>query len=114
MDKKAGAQDNQGIMIMNAVKPEIAKCEMLDCAFNGNSLCHAIAINVGAEHQQCDTYAVSRQKAGANMVKGGVGACKVTHCAFNRDMLCSAGNIVIKRHETHGDCGRFMERQAVL
>jgi hypothetical protein len=113
MEQNEETKNSQGVLIRNAVKPEISKCEMIDCAFNGGNLCHALAINVGDEHQQCDTYASSQKKAGAGAIKGGVGACKVERCAFNRDMLCGAGNITIQRHEGHGDCGMFMEEPGI-
>lgn len=108
--KKQETQDCSGILIRNAVRPEISKCEMLDCAFNGKSICHALAINVGDEHQQCDTFAAAKQKAGSSAVHGGVGACKVVRCALNENMLCGAGNIVIEKHGSHGDCKMFTER----
>lgn len=109
MQDGKNAASEQGTIIRNVVKPEIAGCAMKDCAFNSRGRCHALAINVGDDHPRCDTYSSSAEKAGQHYLIGGVGACKVTRCSYNGGMLCGAPNISIARHNDHADCLMYKE-----
>lgn len=83
-------------MKMTIDMPAIARCEVIDCAYNSGWSCHAHAITVGdGGAANCDTYlnSVSRR---ASPERAGVGACKVTQCQHNRDFACLAASVSVE------------------
>jgi hypothetical protein len=106
MEKKSKEKNKDVIKRPTAI-PVISNCSMTDCAFNSSGLCHAASIDVGDDHQKCDTYIVSGQKIGESSTIGGVGTCKVSKCSFNKGSMCGAGAITVSRHNDHADCGMF-------
>ncbi len=88
----------------------VSRCEVVDCAYNRNGNCEAIAITIGhGSHPACDTYFKSSQHTKAE-TQAGVGACKVINCEYNRDFLCSAGSIEVGHGDDPADCLTFEER----
>lgn len=91
--------------------PKVTSCEVIDCSYNRNRECHAIAITVGdMSHPMCDTFLKSSAKGGIKEMAAGVGACKVQGCQFNASFECSAGSITVGLHEGHADCKTFRSR----
>ena len=67
----------------------ITGCEVAECSYNADNMCHAIAITVGdSSVALCDTFVNTIQKGGIKGLSGGVGACKVHNCKFNKDLEC--------------------------
>ncbi len=97
---------------MQADIPKVLDCDMLNCSYNKNKQCHAIAITVGdTQCPLCDTYANTSSKGGDMNLTGSVGACKANNCKFNRSLECSASNgIHVKQHTGHPDCSTFSAR----
>lgn len=95
---------------MAQAMPKIKVCDVTDCAYNNQKICHAMAITVGDSHPTCDTFTNSSQKAGVSEITGGVGACKVDSCKFNQSLECSAPDIQVTIHKDHACCKTFTER----
>jgi hypothetical protein len=93
---------------MNSL-PIVSTCEETGCFFNRELGCHAPAINVGAEHPRCDTYAPSSSHIG-RPGGGFVGACHVAECTWNEELTCSAPSIQVGHHQDHPDCMTFDPR----
>ncbi len=87
----------------------IKKCDMLNCAYNTNLMCHTMGINVGA-HSECNTYNHGSSKGGFLEIHGGVGACLASGCRFNDHWECKATNIDVFKHDSHADCETFQAR----
>jgi hypothetical protein len=92
--------------------PRISACEVMDCSYNQNKQCHALAITVGGEEvcACCDTYLHANQKGGDIDMTGSVGACKMDTCTFNSSFECSASQIKVGLHQGHPDCTTFKAR----
>ncbi len=91
--------------------PVINECEMINCAYNQQRICHAMAITVGdGACPMCDTFLDQPGKGGVGDMKGGVGACRVTECQFNDSLECSASSIRVANHSSHPDCGTYRHR----
>ncbi len=90
---------------------KVSKCEVADCAFNCDELCHAIAITVGDEtHPRCDTFCTCGTE-GVNMnCVAGVGACKTSVCAFNSGLECQTSEICVGYDGGEVDCLTFKAR----
>jgi hypothetical protein len=106
MKEKTKKSSNDGA-VKPAINPEISKCSMTDCTFNSSGRCHAKFIEVGDDHQKCDTYAASSQKIKESASTGAVGTCKVSRCAYNKGSRCMAGAITVSRHDNNADCEMF-------
>lgn len=108
--------------------PLVRLCEVTDCGFNEQNMCHAAAIQVGDEvagavatprvklqDPRCDTY-TRRPGAhlGASDWQGMVGSCKVESCSYNSGFRCTAEAIIVSRHEGqadgHADCKTYNPR----
>jgi hypothetical protein len=90
--------------------PQIARCQVRDCAYNTAGACHALAITVGDEEAaRCDTYFVLSQKGGDPQATGRVGACKVTKCLYNEMLECQAPAITVDMPDGEADCMTFRE-----
>lgn len=88
---------------MNA--PKVIGCDANECAFNTDSMCHAIAITIGGTvDHKCDTYCEKSKKGGMMNIISEVGACKVTTCMHNDQMLCSAQSIQVGHVGSEVDC----------
>lgn len=72
---------------------KVVSCQAANCSFNGDEQCHALAINIGDDEPQCDTFIGTGPKCASFGTGGGVGACKVRTCQFNDCMMCSAPEI---------------------
>lgn len=91
--------------------PNIAACDVTNCAYNTDGNCHARAITVGdGAHAACDTYFPSSGHTRQALRIAGVGACKVTGCAHNADFECQAPAIRVGHHQQHADCMTYEER----
>lgn len=89
---------------------EIARCDMVNCTYNSNRVCHTLGINVGP-HAECNTYITSgNNKSGFKEVKGAIGACLASECKFNDLLECRASNINMGSHQIHADCETFQAR----
>jgi hypothetical protein len=88
--------------------PKILECDAMECAYNQNRQCHALAITVGDEvHPHCDTFWKAANKGGDLNVIGGVGACRTVACRFNQDLECTASGIRVGRAGEAVDCLTF-------
>jgi len=91
--------------------PKVLDCAVMECSYNRNKECHAMAITVGSGgHPMCDTLIKSSQKGGIMDMTGGVGACKESDCKFNTSLECSASGIHVGLHMDHADCSTFAMR----
>lgn len=89
--------------------PQVEKCTADDCFYWDNEICRANAIQIGDEHQKCDTYRKSEDHQGpADM--GRVGACQTVNCEYNKQRSCSAQAIDVGCHDGHADCLTFEPR----
>jgi hypothetical protein len=92
---------------MEITRPKIIDCTMGSCAYNMNSMCHAMSINVGGSQPWCDTYIKSKEKGGVHDIIGDVGACKVKDCSHNENLECKANGVHIGKHTKHAFCMTF-------
>jgi hypothetical protein len=91
--------------------PKVLDCEVIECSYNVNKACHAVAITVGDQgHPMCDTFFKTSQKGGAMDITGSVGACKESDCKFNKSLECSASGIHVANHMDHADCSTYARR----
>jgi len=96
---------------MSKKMPSVSECEMSECAYNQQRVCHALAITVGDDTcPMCDTYFDSDSKGGFGDETGTVGACKESDCQFNNALECSAPNIKVASHSGHADCSTYKPR----
>ena len=97
-------------MKMTVEMPNVETCEVVSCAYNVGTECHARAITVGQGiHAMCDTFFVSDRHASGPQ-QAGVGACKVAGCRYNADYECGAPAIHVGLHDNHADCTTFAPR----
>lgn len=90
--------------------PKITQCDVNECAYNTNNICHALAITVGdGTHPRCDTFCeMAAMHAGDKRATGNVGACKITICKFNEKLECQASSIRVSHHSKNcADCMTF-------
>jgi hypothetical protein len=93
---------------MAANMPQVDDCTALECSYNKEGACHAMAINVGGPAPWCDTFIKASIKGGVQNLTGGVGACKVENCTYNRSLECTSQNgIHIKANGDHAVCSTF-------
>lgn len=90
--------------------PQVQICEVVECGYNADRRCHAVAIQVGDQHPSCDTFTPNAAGMGADDQIAAVGACKVSQCSFNENLLCQAADIVVAHHRGHADCVTFRPR----
>lgn len=91
--------------------PTVSECEVEDCAYNCDELCHAIAITVGDEtHPMCDTFCTCHSDDVDTNCVAGVGACKTSVCAFNKGLECNASDISVGYIGDEVDCLTFKSR----
>lgn len=87
----------------------IAACNVSQCVYNQQNLCHTPGINVG-HHAECNTYFWGNPKGGLVEIKGGIGACQASECRFNQQLECRASNINVSTHNGHADCHTFQPK----
>jgi hypothetical protein len=89
---------------------EVMKCNMVNCTYNSNRICHTLAINVGP-HAECNTYVTNgNSKSGFKEAKSTIGACLTSDCKFNDSLECRAPNINVAGHAIHADCETYQSR----
>jgi len=99
---------------MGTETTRIIKCEAVECAYNMNNKCRAIAITIGDRGcPVCYTVMKSFEKGGFPDTIGKVGACKAIACQLNNALECTADGIQIKMHSGHAECGTFRARYAI-
>jgi hypothetical protein len=90
---------------------QVKECSIVECAYNRDNICRALAITIGGSEPLCDTFWKYTHKAGDPARLGTVGACKVVACIHNYDGECgSPGGIVIARKGTKPNCMTFTGR----
>ncbi len=89
--------------------PKVENCQVTECCYNVEQMCHALAITVGGDgaHPACDTYCGSGTKGGDATAIAGVGACKVSVCTYNQSLECTAPVIDVGRGQDEADCLTF-------
>lgn len=89
--------------------PRVETCQVIECCYNLDQMCHALAITVGGDgaHPKCDTYCDYRTKGGDQAVIAGVGACKVSECEYNQSLECTAPGITVGHAQDQADCLTF-------
>ena len=96
---------------MAEVMPKIKSCDVSNCTYNMDKLCHTCAITVGDGNcAMCDTFMQSNQRAGNQKTTGAVGACKMQACQYNKSLECTAGNIMVGMLSNHADCKTYAMR----
>ncbi|MFP4106408.1 MAG: DUF1540 domain-containing protein [Phycisphaerae bacterium] len=91
--------------------PKVRECEIDQCAYNQNSMCHALAITIGdAVNPRCDTFCSSHSKGGDPSETASVGACKVSVCKYNESLECTAEDIEVGRKGDEIDCKTFQQK----
>lgn len=92
---------------MNIEMPKVKQCNVEECGFNTEQMCHAKAITVGdLDNPGCDTFMDSDSHTESLRIAG-VGACKVQSCQFNRDFECSAETIAVGYKDQKVNCLTF-------
>jgi len=89
--------------------PKVNECDVQECCYNQNRLCHALAITVGDSVDPCcDTFTTACSSKGGNSGStGAVGACKVSICRYNMKLECQADGIIVGKTEHAADCLTF-------
>lgn len=89
--------------------PEVKRCDVSECFYNTEHMCHANAILVGSDHPSCDTF-VSPGSHAVPAEIGAVGTCHVSDCEYNADLSCHANGIDVGYHAEHADCMTYERR----
>ena len=91
--------------------PIVSECDVSECAYNSDSMCHAMAITIGdSVHPRCDTFCTSVSMGLDTSCMAGVGACKTTACSHNTGLECSASEICVGFKNDEIDCLTFEGR----
>jgi hypothetical protein len=86
--------------------PEVETCDVTECYYNRDNMCHANAITVGSPCPRCDTYIKSPEHSIPADI-GLVGACHESDCKFNQQLSCQAPGIHVGHHMEHADCKTY-------
>lgn len=90
---------------------KVRNCDVSECAYNMNQMCHAMAITIGDTiHPRCDTFCNCSSKGGEVSTVAGVGACKVDSCMHNTSLECQASEISVGHKGSEIDCLTFKSR----
>ena len=88
--------------------PSIYSCEVTECAYNKDKMCHALGITIGdSQGPMCDTFLDRSQvqcEGGDPEQVGHVGACRMSDCVYNERLECSAGDIAVGHEGRKIDC----------
>lgn len=91
--------------------PKITQCEVSECAYNRNMMCHALAITIGGgDDHMCDTFYESEMQGGDPKSTGCVGACRSVSCTHNENLECCASEIKVGHKQMEIDCMTFKEK----
>ncbi len=90
--------------------PKVVSCNVIECAYNQNDQCHAMAVNVGEEKPVCGTFYESSQKCTGMEASAGVGACKMDDCIYNDCLMCAADSIEVEWQDENAKCLTFKRR----
>ena len=98
-------------MMVRIEMPAVSGCQVADCAYNRESLCHARAVTIGdGTTPHCDTFFTNWNHASGRQIAG-VGACKVDACRHNHDFECQAPNIEVGLRSGEAFCFTFERRE---
>jgi len=90
--------------------PRVSRCNITECGYNMDNICHARAITVGgSDRPACDTFFRSDRRTNYDTIAG-VGACRADVCMYNESFECQAPNIVIDHGQDQADCITFRRR----
>ena len=85
--------------------PKVTQCQVEECAYNQNCICHAMAITVGnTGRPRCDTFCISGIAAGDPSACAVVGACKASSCTHNESLECAAPSVNVGYEADEPDC----------
>lgn len=91
--------------------PDVKSCDVLECAYNKQRQCHAIAITIGDSGiPRCDTFWAnqgSSLEAGDPSQSGHVGACHTSQCEYNERLECRAPGIRVGYQNESPNCLTF-------
>lgn len=91
--------------------PLVSRCNIANCSYNRDNVCHAKAITVGdGRSPLCDTVFYGTEIIHAVNLQAGVGACKVSACRFNNDLECGASDVSIGAQGNNAVCMTFAQR----
>jgi Domain of Unknown Function (DUF1540) len=96
--------------MMNKQMPPVIQCVAKECAFNRESSCHALAINVGGPEDvrpNCDSFFRTKTQCGMEHVFAGVAVCKVLTCKFNELLECLAPGVNVQVHDGQAECATY-------
>ncbi len=107
-----GSETSWGVVMASLSK--VAKCELAECAYNHDKMCHASAITIGnGMHPRCETFFARSSKGGDRGAIAKVGACKSANCEYNQELGCQAPEIHVGRREMEVHCLTFEARTEV-
>ena len=89
---------------------KVTKCEVNDCTYNADDLCHATAITIGnGRHPSCNAFwrFMMKGKGGDVGCTASVGACKVSSCIYNVGLECQAPEVFVGYKEREPNCLTF-------
>lgn len=90
--------------------PDVQSCDVLECAYNKQRECHAMAITIGdSGTPRCDTFWAKGPSADAGdpYQKGHVGACHTSQCEYNDRLECNAPSIRVGYQNESPNCLTF-------
>jgi len=97
--------------------PDVQSCDVLECAYNKNRQCHAIAITIGdSGTPRCDTFWAGQGgsvEAGDPSQIAHVGACHTSQCEFNERLECSAPGIRVGYQSENPSCLTYERAHAL-
>ncbi len=90
---------------------KVSECEVTECAYNMDEMCHAMAITIGdTVHPMCDTACMAINEELDTSFSAGVGACKTNGCIYNQGFECVASEISVGYNSDEVDCMTFRQR----
>ena len=90
-------------------------CDVDDCSYNRNHICHADSITIGDHGKAvCDTFCLSALQGGNSNSFAAVGACKVEDCLHNHGLLCHCQYITMSFQDDDVYCMKYESRESVL
>lgn len=99
---------------MDQIMPKVLDCNMGNCAYNKDNMCHAMAITIGdtPSNPACDTFIeTAAHDGGFPDVVASVGACRASDCCHNEHLECMADNVhVTNNPQSSPSCSTFSLR----
>ncbi|MBN1411876.1 MAG: DUF1540 domain-containing protein [Spirochaetales bacterium] len=88
--------------------PRILNCEAVNCAYNSQNMCRALAVSItDFGCPVCDTNRRSTTKGRMAAILAKVGICNSIDCRYNNLLQCTASGIKVGVHLNHADCLTF-------